>query len=92
VFKINYCAGTVHAWYLQRGIGCKRNPGKQYNVQPWDPRRTIMQKLIMTLSLLLVSAASWAGTAPVPTPVPEPATWALIGIGVAGMLLARKRK
>ncbi|MCA1804865.1 MAG: PEP-CTERM sorting domain-containing protein [Xanthomonadaceae bacterium] len=24
--------------------------------------------------------------------MPEPATWALVGIGVAGMLLARKRK
>lgn len=51
-----------------------------------------MQKLIMTLSLLLVSATSWAGSVVPPTPVPEPATWALVGIGVVGMLLARKRK
>lgn len=52
-----------------------------------------MKSVVSFLALSLVSFSALAGLAPPPgNTVPEPATWALMGIGVVGMLLARKRK
>ncbi|MDM5176919.1 PEP-CTERM sorting domain-containing protein [Massilia sp. DJPM01] len=43
------------------------------------------------LSFSLSNAATTVPTIPVPVPVPEPASLGLIGIGVAGLLIARRR-
>ena len=52
-----------------------------------------MNKLLTVLLFSLVSVSAFAGgVPPPPVSVPEPSVLALLGIGIAGMLLAKRNK
>jgi PEP-CTERM motif len=48
-----------------------------------------MKQILSFAALSLISFSAWAGA---PTPVPEPATLALMGAGALGIYLSNKRK
>ena len=51
-----------------------------------------MRFILSVLPLYLASFSAFAGIDEQPITIPEPTTWALIGIGALGMYLANKRK
>jgi hypothetical protein len=51
-----------------------------------------MKYLLNSLILMLGSTVAYAGDTAPPQTVPEPGIYALLAIGVVGMLIARNRK
>ncbi|MCE3606247.1 PEP-CTERM sorting domain-containing protein [Massilia sp. P8910] len=82
--------------------GASRNPDRHAHArvqQDWTPGSALVSfedlrggpYQFNDLSFSLSNAATTVPTIPVPVPVPAPASLGLIGIGIAGLLAARRR-
>lgn len=54
--------------------------------------KTIMAVLLLLVSNSLLADVAYLGDKIVTAAVPEPGTFALLGIGMAGLVIARRRK